>query len=342
MAIKFKKVSGEHLAVTYGSGSRTPPRLRWILLVLLISLPLLFLIFKLAKEYVFVSFSGLVVFDTITIRAPGSGYIESLSVKVGQEVRPGDLLLRFKSPSLDVKLKYLQKEKKLLQDMITQMSRQDYQPLEAMLPVASKDIQTSKEVYDRFRNYLKAGNMSELQLEEARKNYVNALRMLSNLEKEIIETKLKNKTTLEVSYQRKMREIDSEINELLEKEKYFYIKAQRSGNIMQVSTYNNEFVASGQQLLSIVTKDNLRIMAFIEPKYLDKVYQGKEVDIDFPDGESVKGKIINTPSYAEKLPMSEINPLATRHNKLIAIIAPLRAIPQRYQVFGIPVKIQLK
>ncbi|KTC86615.1 HlyD family secretion protein [Legionella brunensis] len=339
MAIKFKKISGEHLATNYGSGTRTPPKMRWLLLIILISLPLIFLMTKLVSEYIFVSFSGLVVFDTFTIRAPGAGYIESLTVRAGQQVVPGTPLLQFKSPTLEVKLNYLRKEKQLLKALSEQLSLQNYQPFDTMLQIASQDIQISKEVYERFKNYMKNGDMSELQLEEARKNYVSAQRVFSNLQKEIIETKLRNKTTLEVSYQRKMREIDSEINELQEKKKYFIIHSTKAGTIMHINTYNNEFVASGQQLLSIVTQENLKIIAFIEPQYLDKIYQGKKITITFPDGETVDGKITNTPSYAEKLPISEINPLATRQNKLIAIIAPLSPIPKQYHVFGIPVKV---
>ncbi|KTD09415.1 HlyD family secretion protein [Legionella jamestowniensis] len=342
MAIKFKKITGEHLATDYGSGKRTPPKLRWFLLVLLISLPLLFLIVKLTTEYLFVSFSGLVVFDTFTIRAPGSGYIKSLTVRTGQQVHPGDVLLRFQSPTLEVKLNYLQQEKRLLKNLIEQFSLENYKPFETMLNIATQDIQTSKEVYDRFKNYMKDGDMSELQLEEARKNYVTAQRVYSNLQKEIIEIKLRNKTTLEVNYQRKLRDIDNKISQLEEKQKYFLIRSNKAGTIMQISTFNNEFVASGQQLLSIVTKENLRIIAFIEPKYLDKIYLGREVSITFPDGESIPGKIINTPSYAEKLPLSEVNPLATRQNKLIAIISPLTVVPKKYQVFGIPVKVSLE
>ncbi|CEK10521.1 HlyD family secretion protein [Legionella hackeliae] len=342
MAIKFKKITGEHLATNYGSGRLTPPKLRWFLLVLLISLPLLFLIGKLIKEYVFVSFSGLVVFDTFTIRAPDAGYIESLTVRTGQQINSGAPLLHFKSPTLELKLQYLQKERLLLKSLIQQFSLENYKPFDTMLTIASQDIQTSREVYERFKNYMKNGDMSELQLEEARKNFVSAQRVFSNLQKEIIDIKLRNKTTLEVSYQRKLREIDSKIKQLEEKQKYFMIRANKAGTIMQINTYNNEFVASGQRLLSIVTKENLRIMAFIEPQYLDKIYLGKKVSITFPDGESVPGKIVNTPRYAEMLPLSEINPMATRQNKLIAIIEPLTAIPKEYQVFGIPVKVRLK
>jgi multidrug resistance efflux pump len=342
MAIKFKRVSGEHLGINYGKESRTPPRLRWYLLVSLISLPLLFLIVKLIQEYLFINFEGLVVFDTFTIRAPSSGYIETLSVKIGQPVSPGNVLLRIKSPSLEVKLEFLQREKQIFQKMIIEMNLQNYSSFENMLKVASEDMKASKIVYDRFKEYSKKGNMAELQLEEARKTYVTAQRILSQLERDIIETKIKNRTILEVSYKRKLREIDNEIMQLLEDKKYFLMRAQKKGTVMNINTYDNEFVSSSQQLLTIVTKENLRVMAFIEPKYLDRIYIGRKVSIKFPYGETILGKIINTPTYAEKIPISEVNPLATRHNMPIAIIVPLTVIPERYQVFGIPTKISLK
>ncbi|WP_115304881.1 MULTISPECIES: HlyD family efflux transporter periplasmic adaptor subunit [Legionella] len=104
----------------------------------------------------------------------------------------------------------------------------------------------------------------------------------------------------------------------------------------------NEFVSGGQVLLTLVTHKNLRITAYIDPKFLDKIYKGREVLVEFPNGNTEKGYITRESGYAEITPLNEINPLATRQNKLVVTIKTVNPIPQQYQIHGIPVKIRFK
>lgn len=343
MGIQFqKKVSSQTLPVQYGHGMRTPPKLRWTLVVLILSIPLLLLLYQLFSDYFLIRFSGLVAYDTITLRAPDDGYIGELNAQPGQKVNSDHVLLQFVSPEVLAKLDYLQKEKKRLTDLMNSLGEQNQDKLKGLISVAKQDILTSKEVYDRFVKYVNQGNMAELQLEEARKNYVNAQRNYAALEQQIQEAQLQTKTLLEVNYKRKILEIESNIGEEKAKLKYFMVRAPQPGTVMNIMTHQGEFVSPGQSLVTIVTNKNLRIVAFIDPKYVAEVYQGKKVLIKFPNNEYVDGHIVNTPSYAEKVPLSQINPLATRENKLIAIIKPESPIPEAYQVFGIPVTVKLE
>lgn len=342
MSIQFKKKPpSEHLPIQYGQGLRTPPKLRWILVVLILTIPLALLLYQLMSEYFLVRFSGLVTYDTVTIRAPSDGYIKTLSVQPGQKIQPEQVLLQFTSPETLTKLNYLEQERQRITELMNSLGDQNQDNLTKALETAKQDIQTSKEVYDRFKTYVNQGNMVELQLEEARKNYVNAQRNYTEIQQQIKETQLQNKTLLEVNYKRKILELESNINEVKAKMAYFTMRAPQPGTIMNISTHQGEYVSEGQNLITIVTNKNIRIVAFIDPKYMEEVYQGKKVVVTFPNNETVEGHIINTPSFAEKVPLSQINPLATRENKLIAIIRPDSIIPKPYQVFGIPVTVKL-
>lgn len=342
MGIQFnKRRSKENLPVQYGSALRTPPKLRWILVVLLLSIPLFILVYQVIDEFVLVRFAGLVSYDTITLRAPESGYIKTLAVQSGDKVKANQMVLHFTSPEIETKLRYLENEKKRLTELMNSLGDQTPNNLHQLLDVAKNDIESSKAVYDRFKKYVKKGDMIELQLEEARKNYVNAQRNYAALEQQIREAKLQSKTLLEVNFKRKILEIDNDISKLKSKLRYFKMQAGKNGTVMTIQTHQDEYVSPGQELVTIVTNDNLRVIGFIDPKYTEDVYKGRKVRVIFPNKEKVEGHIINTPSYAEKLPSSQMNPLATRENKLVAIIILDKDIPEIYQIFGIPVTIKL-
>lgn len=342
MGIKWiQKTAPAKLAVKYGSSLRTPPALRWFLLVLLLSIPLLYLIYELSAEYIMVRFSGLVIYDTVEVRAPDSGYIKKLYVKPGVKVRDNQPLLLFISPLLEERLNYLLKEKKRILELRNSLGDDNSEQMLQALEVAKEDIDASKAVYERFKDYTRKGDMIELQLEEARKNYVEAQRAYIAIDQKNDEFSLQRKTLIEVNFVRKILELENEIEQIKIKMHYFNMLSPENGTVMNITTHEDEFVSSGQSLVNIVTDKNLRIIAFIDPKYMEDIYQGKEVSIIFPNHESKKGQIINTPSYAEKTPLSQINPLATPENKLIILIKPNSPIQKKYQVFGIPVKIKL-
>ncbi len=341
MGIQFKKNHPEALPVQYGKIMRTSAKVRWYFIVLLISIPLIFLLYTITTQYILIHFSGLVAYDTITLRAPDTGYIKSLNVSAGEEVQKNQLLLQFISPEAQIKLDYLQNEKARLTELTESLGEQNQEALTNVLLATKQDIESSSAVYERFKKYVQKGNMAELQLEEARRNHVAAQRSYATLAQQIKDSQLQSRTLIDVNYKRKILEIESNIDVVKNQMQYFTMRARKSSTIMHVATHTGEFVSAGQTLMTIVTKENLNIIAFIEPKFLNKIHMGKAVNIIFPGNENVRGHIINTPSYAEKIPESQTNPLATRENKLIAIIKPDTVIPKKYHIFGIPVVIKL-
>lgn len=332
----------EVLPVSYGSAKRTPPRFRWSMVVLLVSIPFMVLLYQLMKEYVLIRFSGLVVFDTMIIRSPADGFIQDLYINVGKKIQKEEPLLRLVSPEVSAKLNALQDEKARILRLMDVISKQNTNELSTLLTVLKGDIDFSAGVYQRFQNYVQKGNMAELQLEEARQNYVGAQKNYAELEQQIKEVDLKNLTLLEVSYRRRIFEIESDIAQIQAKMTSFNMKSPVPGTVMNVMTYQGEFVALGQNLVNIVTDKNVKVMVFIDGKYVKEVYPGKRVTVRFPDRQTVPGHIINTPGYAEKVPLSLSNPLATRENKLIAMVKLDSNFPDKYEIYGIPVTVKLE
>lgn len=342
MGIQLKKRPKEALPVKYEQSLRAPPRFRWTIILLVLSIPLLILLYQFINAYVLVRFSGLISYDTITLRSPDDGFIKNLNVQTGEKIKPHQSILVFHSPVTQTQLKFLKMEKERLVELMNSLQQsQTASSLEQLLEVAREDIELSKVVYERFKNYVRKGDMIELQLQEARKNHVNAQRNYALLKQQIKENALQTKNLMEVNYKRKILEIENEINQVLAKMQHFTLRAQQAGTVMDIKTHQGEYVSAGQPLITIVTKKNLRVIAFIDPKYVQDVYQGRKVRLVLPDNEKISGHIINNPSYAEKVPLSEIGPLAPRTNKLIAIIKPDADIPEQYRVFGIPVTVKL-
>lgn len=338
MGIQLTKTNRDkNMQVYYGSGARPAPKLRWSLVVLLLSLPLLYLAYQLTTEFLLVRFSGIVTYDSVTLRAPDAGYIKSLYILNGEKIHANQTLLQFDSPELTSELTFLEREKKRITSLMDSINQQDVNDVTNELEIAKQDIASSQQIYDSFKQYTNKGNLALLQLEEARKNYITAKKNYVSIKQKIAT----NKTVMEVNYKRKIFELENRIDQIKAKMQSFSMRSPNEGTIMSISTHVGEFVSPGQSLLTLVTDKNLRIVVFVDPKYMEEVYRGKKVILRFPNNEIVKGHIVNTPSFAEQTPLSQINPMAKRENKLIAIVQPDTNIPKAYQIFGIPVSAKL-
>lgn len=114
------------------------PKLRWVLLVLLLSIPLLYLFYELFTEYVLIRFPGLIVYDTVTIRAPENGYIKKLSARTGEKIIANQKLLQFASPLVEEKLAYLQVEKKRIIELMNSLVENNSQQISQALNSVSR------------------------------------------------------------------------------------------------------------------------------------------------------------------------------------------------------------
>ena len=193
ISLKRTKLDEKSTVKDYGAGKRTPPKLRWFLILGVVSIPLLYLIYLFLDETILADFQGVVVFDTVNIRTPDAGYAEELYVREGEHVIEGQNLLQFKSPGVDSELAYLHKEKERIESRLASVSRKSTGALEGNLEHLKTDITESQKVYDRFLTYYAPkGNLSALKLEEARKNVVNAKQAYSQLQHQIKQIKLEN------------------------------------------------------------------------------------------------------------------------------------------------------
>jgi multidrug resistance efflux pump len=342
ISLKRSRLDEQSTPKDYGQGKRTPPKIRWVLIILLISIPLIYLVYMLLDETILAESQGVVVFDTVKIRAPEAGYVETLFVEEGQPVKRGQVLLQFKSPKVDATLAYLEKEKVRAEQQIENITTKSTESLKTHLKTLEKDIISSQLVYDKFSKYYKAnGHMASLELEQARKNVISAKEAYSQLKHQIKQVGLENDLMVEVNYKRKLEEVNHKIRQASLKKQYFLIKSPAKGAVKQIDIHRGEFLPAGQDIIDIVTNNNIHVVGFFDPKEAENIKPGVKVSMTLPDNFSIKGEVVSVPNYADKTPMSFQNPLATRENKLIAMIQFKEALPKKYRVFGLPVDISL-
>ncbi len=342
MGIRFKRKNAAEIVPNYGEGRRTPPRMRWYFILFIVSLPVIYLLNLLAKTYIFITFPGYISFGKITVRAPTSGFVRTLHVKIGMEVNRGDALINFESPEVMTKIKYLKKDKAYVLQLLENFRAKEITSLEKAKAFFERDVKISEDVYLKFKEYRKKGVVDDLKLEEARRNWLDAKRKLTELDNRIKENEEEDKHRIEINYKRRLRDIDNQLKLNLNILKHLTIKAEFNSYVAEVKTYQNEYVSAGQELLKLLTKKDMHIVGFVDPKFINDIYKGKKVTIILPDKAEIAGEVYNLPSFSERVPAAQANPIATRNNKIMILIRLKNEMPKKYQVYGVPVRINLR
>lgn len=339
MKIQFNKKSNSSGPVLSVRPKRAnTPMFRWLLIVLLISMPLLYLLFQLGQTLFIYRFDGFVAYNTVVVRAPVDSYVNKLYVTLNQTVPKGATLLRLESYDTRNTLRSFYQERKILQRALDFFNRASMNALNASIQKAKQDIKQTREVYNSFYQYFKKGNIVTLQLEQARLNLSNAQHLYFGLQAQASRLTIEKQKNI-ADYKTAIAELDNKISIQERKLKNLTLTAPSLSEIIELNTEESEYVPEGQTLLVLSTNNNLHIIGFVDPQYAYKIEENKTVTIYFADHTKAKGTISKKAKFLKRLPPQYTNPLAERSNKILVIITPEKGIKSRNYIYGMPVKI---
>ena len=136
---------------------RNVPKIQWYILSAIIASPLIYFVFDFLSESYIVSAPGFVTFDTVSVRAPGQGYIANIDVKEGQSVAKNQTLLEFSSPQIDHRIALLEQEIKTLEELKANTVNKELAHFEEMSDEAKRSIVKSQKHVDTLEKHRKNG-----------------------------------------------------------------------------------------------------------------------------------------------------------------------------------------
>ena len=337
-----KNVSEKENNISYAPAKRHLAKWQWYLLVLIILSPVLYFLAKIVADEFIVVASGYVAYDKISVRAPESGYIDSVSIKEGGHVKSGQLLMHIHSPKVTENVNHLQKELSLLKKLQLNTKNPAIEHFMIMKEKLQKHLRKTI-AYVKTMEYLRGKKLSTIvDTQKARIDLKDIELEIADIDRRIAESNINHKFKLENQYGKIISELKREIIGLRISLCLMDIKSSWNGNITKIFTNGDEYVTKGQPLMSIATKDNLRVIAHLNHRFMSgKIYQGKKVTVILPDNLKIKGKISKIPNLAEHQDKST-NIIKQEKNKILLIISLQNKLPQKYQIYGLPVKVVLE
>ncbi|MEI6055796.1 MAG: HlyD family efflux transporter periplasmic adaptor subunit [Lentisphaerota bacterium] len=330
-----------HQAVNYAPGKRHLSKIYWYLLLILILTPFVYLGTKIFTDTFLMSATGHISFGEVTIRSPGSAYIQKILLLPGESFVKGQDLIDLTNPQLLAQLQSLNDEIKTLTEQKMKLLNDNTELghlLEAK-ETATKYIVDCKEYLAVLAKLREKGLTTIMDISKARSDLNNALQQYKTIEGNIAKLNLSKDLQREEFFDKSIRETEGKIKQINTSLALLSIKAPEEGNMAKLLVEENEYVKDGQDIAKIVLKRNIFVIAYIESKFIsEKLKTGMQVRILFPDGIKIKGTVSSAPVLAESDP-SKSGLVQSDKNKIVVRIIPQEEIPHQYKIAGLPVDI---
>lgn len=328
------------MRIHYGDAKRPRKVWRWYLILIVSSLPLLYLVGLALIEMIIVKADGRITIPHLTVRASTDGYVKQIFIQPLQTVNQGEELAVLENLSLENNYQRLATEVNFLNE-----ERNKLLPRSGHAAPHAKQLlvfaeQQKKFYQNRLHQYealFKQGAATQAEVAAARNQYTNALENLVLHER--TQHRDQNLTAEIRQMTNRINQLSLELEQIEVQKQQLLLIAPAEGLVTELFVQPGEYLGRSQSLLEIIFPDKAYISAFIPPKYQDYAVVDQIVTVTLPNGETAKARITAIPGVTQKSPADGINPLESPRSTILAHMAFVDPVETQL-INGMPVDIR--
>lgn len=324
--------------IPYAPSRRAFPRWRWYFVVLLVSSPLLFFLFRIAAGWFLVSSPAVIFLAPRAVNAPQSGVVRSLSALPGARVTSGEVLALLADDALEERRVLLEAERRNVEETLRlSPAPRGLKPLRENLLLAREMAAEAAATRAALEDLFRKGAATKAELEAARTAEQRARGEVLRAEGDLAAAGTPQGGRGEG--RGRLRRIEEELHLLEEREATLVVRSPFPGIVSEVHAAPGETVQRGAPLMTLVDPDRLEILAFLDPKDVDSLGRSGTARVRFPGGASVEAALLERPLLATPLPALLMRPLSESRASVPLRLRPLAPVPERFRISGLPVTV---
>lgn len=328
------------LRIQYGEAKRPRKPWRWYLILIVASLPLLYLIGLVLQEMIIVKADGRITVPHIIVRASVDGYVKQVFVRSLHTVIEGEELAILENLPLEDSFQRLTTEINFLSEEKNKLQLQSGNTTLRSMPLL-KFAQEQEKFYQnrlhQFESLFNQGAATQAEVATARNQYHSALENLALNERSQRQDQGFPADTYQMAS--RISQLNLELEQIKAQKKQLLLTAPAAGLITELFVQPGEYLGKGQPLLDIIFPKKAHISAFIPPKYQDYVVIDQIVTVIFPNGETTKARIASIPGVTQKSPADGINLLEYPRSAILAHLEFINPVETQL-INGAPVDIR--
>lgn len=329
-----------HVEVPYAPGKRTLSNLKWRLTLLVVLSPFIYFGGKMIFSLFVAPSSGFVVLDIQHYQSAGEGIVREIFVEIGQKVEVGEMLMVLEDRELDAEISRQES------NLLAMMEHSSKDNLSGAYLTKQRDLALSSVEYQRERladiSYLFSQGAATTAEKKSAVAQLEAAKMNLNSAQYALDQWKANEqqSTEDIKKSSAYRNLIAKLALLQEEREQLTILATYPGQVTEISATMGQIVLKGNPLIAIAHQDRQVIASFIHPSDIDRIDLDKPVDIVFPSGTVIQGKVQYNPSVAGRLPSYLATPMMGRPRMVVVHLVPLSPVPAQESIDGLPVDVK--
>jgi multidrug resistance efflux pump len=331
------------IAIEYAPQKRVFPWIRWWLVILLITSPLLFFIYNLLAGIIIIDSPAVVLVQRAFVTMPKDGFIETLSADVALPVTKGDAIMKVLPASWKDDTRNLE----LLKERATNFEKlEPPAPVEPPPPptVSDENIRLARasvsywhknrQIYEDLK---KKGAATDAEYRDAleRENAArNALAQLQQVSPPVSPPPPRENSSVLLEH----LQIDKEIILLEERIAGELVRSPISGRISRVLSNEGQTLPLGEAVVEIINDERVRMLVYVDEKIMDYVYSKSQINVELPGNVNITCELANMPLQTGMMPPNMTRAFASNRAVLVEL-KPVDRLPDEYLVDGLPVTV---
>lgn len=330
--------------VPYAPAKRAATRWRWYLILLLVSLPLLYLVGQILFSWLVVKAPGYVSLGAVQINSTAAGQLAALPVAVGDRVAAGDVLARVSSAELDRREAVLTAELNALgaQQPAAELTAGAEPLLLQRLELAAGVVEHWRQNRDDVRFLFEHGAATRAELNQAQSQLHQAELHLAGLRADLATRQLESarRQAPDPGRETRMEVLRAALRAIDDERALQAVASPLNGRILDVLAAEGQALATGTPLLLLGDLEKVSIFAFLAPRHARYARENQPVTIIMGDGRRLGGRVSRAPELTRRLPAAMSSPLGSRDLMLLVPVMPDQSLDARDLVEGLPVTVR--
>lgn len=305
-----KPKSQKGMKVVYGGVKRTGYRIRWLLLLALIALPVLAVVYTLVKPSVFTIAQAVVSYNPVNIKASRQSVVSELHAESGDIVSTGQVLLVLKDTVLDSEIEFLLSEIISLKKYDEQRDRGRLALYETAKRQAENHVIEMKAIKEQFEGYNSEGLVGTSDYASVLDNYSAAIKQYSDSK---IQLKLAKMQLSDEDYSGEIRNIIRSLEKELElkrsQKRALTIRSPFDAVVLSVIARAGESIDEGSEVIVLAPHiQRPEVIAYLDAKHVLLAQLGTTAKVQLPSGDWIEAYVSKPTQLASKLPIQLTKP----------------------------------
>lgn len=313
------------LKVLYAPGKRGAFRLRWYLILLLISSPLLWVFGRLGVGYLRVEAPAQIEVPVVELRAREAGTVAELLVKAGDHVQPGQRLLSLDNPEWRLRIQQLQPGEVPVASS----------PSTEALQLQQRAIELARQRVNQVQALLAQGAATRGELLNAQAELNTQQQVLLDLQARL----RAQRSQAEGDPLQLLRE-DRERQWLQSRLEGLQFTASEEGRVAEVLVSVGENVGPGTLLLRLERSAEPLLLIYLEPRFAGYAEPGHPLEVRMPDGSWRSARVLQAADSARRLPAGMQKPFTVSQMGLLVPAEFEQPLPPLWRVDQLPLKVR--